>query len=109
MFNQNPFFYNMPTAQMGNMLSPAMGTNGGLLGGIGSAFKKIGWGGLLTNTQKTLNVVNQAIPIYNQMKPMFKNAKTIFRVVNEINKGNNKSVDIKPNINDTTNNPQFFA
>ena len=41
------------------------------------------WAGLLSGTQRTLNVVNQVIPIYNQVTPMFRNAKTMFKVAKE--------------------------
>ena len=60
------------------------------------ARKTINWAGLLTNTQKTLNIVNQAIPIVYQVKPLVNNAKTMFRVASELTKSNtntsNKSV-----------------
>ncbi len=44
------------------------------------------WNGLLNNAQKTLNVVNQAIPVYNQVKPLWGNAKTMLKVFGEISK-----------------------
>ena len=47
------------------------------------AKKAINWTGLLSNTQKTLNIVNQAIPIVYQVKPMINNAKTMFRIASE--------------------------
>ena len=37
-----------------------LGNTNSLLG-IGSLFKKINWGSLLSNTQKTLNVMNSTI------------------------------------------------
>lgn len=81
------------------------------------ARKTINWSGLLSNTQKTLNIVNQAIPIVYQIKPMVNNAKTIFRVASEFNKtsSNNKSNNNQNNIiNNYTNDnyddsgPNFF-
>ena len=84
----------------------------GLLGGI----SKINWGNLLNNTQKTLNVINQAIPVYYQMKPIYNNAKTMFRLIGSFNdKSNNtpsqtnttnSSVDNEKNI---SNKPIFFS
>ena len=44
--------------------------------------------GLLDNASRTVNTINQIIPIYNQVKPMFNNAKTalnIFKNVKNIN------------------------
>ena len=35
-----------------------------------SAAKGINWGGLLDGTQKTLGIINQAIPIVYQVKPI---------------------------------------
>ena len=53
--------------------------------GLFSALKtKINWGTILTNTQKTLNIVNQAIPLVYQVKPIINNAKTIFKVMGAV-------------------------
>lgn len=56
----------------------------------------LNWGSILTNTQKTLGLVNQAIPVIKQVTPVMKNAKTIFKVMNEF-----KKVDT-PSVNNTT-------
>lgn len=50
----------------------------------------INWGNFLTNTSKTLGVINQAIPIIYQVKPLVQNAKTMFKIADII-----KSDDIK--------------
>ena len=47
-----------------------------------SFFKTIKWGEFLDGTQKTLNVINQAIPVVYQVKPMMNNAKTLFKIAN---------------------------
>ncbi len=47
--------------------------------------RSINWGGLLDGAQKTLGVINQAIPIVYQVKPIINNAKTMFRIANVIN------------------------
>ena len=52
-----------------------------------SSLKNIKWGTLLDGTQKTLGVINQAIPIVYQVKPIVNNAKTLFKIANVINKG----------------------
>ena len=79
------------------------------------AKKTINWSGLLTNTQKTLNIVNQAIPIVYQIKPIVNNAKTMFRVANEFNKTDSNIQNNNYNKNTYTNNnyidddgPNFF-
>lgn len=73
-------------------------------------YKKINFASVLDSTQKTLSVINQAIPIIYQIKPIYNNAKTIFKVANAI-KDDNKEV----NINKTTskkvepnNSPTYF-
>ena len=94
--------------------------------GILSAIKNIKWGTLLSNTQKTLGVINQAIPIVYQVKPIWNNAKTVFNIIGAIkddkpktnykpinnnqqnqqtvpNKNNNTQITYK-----TSNQPQFF-
>lgn len=53
----------------------------GITSGIGSLKQKFDWGNFLSNTQKTLNVVNQAIPIFYQIKPIWANAKTMFKIM----------------------------
>lgn len=47
--------------------------------------KSINWTALLDGTQKTLGVINQAIPIVYQVKPILGNAKTLFKIANAIN------------------------
>lgn len=60
--------------------------------GISAATKTgINWSSLLSNAQKMLGIVNQAIPAFYQIKPIFSNMRTMFKVVNEINKVDNKS------------------
>lgn len=80
--------------------------------------KTINWSGLLSNTQKTLNIVNQAIPIVYQVKPIINNAKTMFRVAGELAKSNSNNSNVKENVTNKqnysnnyiqdNNNPSFF-
>ena len=49
-----------------------------------SAIKSINWSTLLDGTQKTLGVINQAIPVVYQIKPIVSNAKTIFRIADSL-------------------------
>lgn len=41
---------------------------------------------IINGTNKTLNVINQMIPIIKQVGPTVQNAKTMFRVMNEFKK-----------------------
>lgn len=85
MYN-NPGFYGMGPMYYGNM-APKVGLLARLKGGIN-------WGNFLTNTSKTLNVINQAIPIVYQVKPLFQNAKTLAKIASII-----KSDDKEPTKN----------
>lgn len=67
-------------------------------------FKRINWSNILSNTQKTLNVINQAIPVYYQVKPIIGNAKTMFRMVNSLK----EDVNTKEEKKETSEGPVFF-
>lgn len=59
-------------------------------------FGGINFSSILNGTQKTLGIVNQAIPLIKQAKPVLNNAKTMFKVMNEF-----KRYDISENTNTT--------
>ena len=98
----------------------------GILGGILNSVRGINWSGMLSNIQKTLGVVNQAIPMVKQVSPMIGNAKTMFKIMNEFKKvdtpvnniqnsqNNNKKVENQVNasnqdmMNESSNQPTFF-
>lgn len=97
MYNNNFFPY-----QNMNMPIPNQTAKKGLLGGI-LGLSKINWGNLLNNTQKTLNVINQAIPVYYQVKPIYNNAKTMFRVFGAMNDKNTSTNNNTPANNNIIN------
>lgn len=72
--------------------------------GITSLFKghNVNWTNLLNNTQKTLNVINQAIPVYYQMKPIYNNAKTMLRMVSAL-KDDKSTTNNSSNSSNTNN------
>lgn len=73
---RNTFGMQMPQALGG------ITRNGGILSrltGLGG-LRSFNWQGLLTNTSKTLNVINQAIPIVKQVGPMYNNMKSMLRI-----------------------------
>ena len=72
----NPYYYMMPTA--------TSGLGRGLLGG--AIRGGINWSSILNGAQRTLGLVNQAIPLVKQAAPMVRNAKTMFKVMNEFKK-----------------------
>ena len=63
---------------------------------------------ILTNTQKTLGVINQAIPIVKQAGPMVNNMKTMFKLAgafkDETDKNTPKKIAFITN-NNISNNP----
>lgn len=76
-------------------------------------FQKLGSRGfnlssILTNTQKTLGVINQAIPIVKQAGPMVNNMKTMFKLAgafkDETDKNTPKKIEFITN-NNISNNP----
>lgn len=96
---------------MPGMVSPA--ANAATLGSAASSgasiFSKINWSSLLSNAQKTLGVVNQAIPLYYQVKPVFKNLRALGKIGKEFTKisgsNNQNSNEIKQeSVVDNTNN-----
>ncbi len=71
----------------------------GILSNILGGAKSFNWSGLLSNVQKTLGIVNQAIPMVKQVSPIVNNAKTMFKIMNEF-----KKVDTSPTTNNQVRN-----
>ena len=95
MFN-NPMYYNNFYPYNNNNLFKK-----------GLTLKKINWSNILNNTQKTLNVINQAIPVYYQVKPIWTNAKTMIRMIGAIK---DDKTDTKEDIKkETSQGPVFFT
>ena len=55
--------------------------------------KSINWNSILNNTQRTLGIINQAIPIVYQVRPLINNARTLFRVASAINDNDEDETD----------------
>lgn len=82
-----------------------------------SSIKNIKWGSLLEGTQKTLGVINQAIPIVYQIKPIVSNAKTIFKIADSLKETPTSSQTVEetsnsitqtPNTTNQSNSPIFY-
>ena len=80
----------------------------GLLSRGLSLTKSINWSGLLDGTQKTLGVINQAIPIVYQVKPIINNARTMFRIADEMRTPANINKNIPSATPPTNNNQPIF-
>ncbi len=66
-----------------------------------SLLSKLSLSSIVSGTSKTLNLVNQAIPVVKQVSPMMKNLKTMFNVMNEFKK---TELPEQPKVKDTTTN-----
>lgn len=96
----NPYFNTYPYYQV----PPRIGLFQRLFGG------NINFSSILSGTQKTLNIVNQGIPLIKQVRPIMQNAKTMFKVMNEFKKVDTPSVvSNETPVIINTNNPTFFA
>ena len=76
-----------------------------------SLLSKINFSSILTNTQKILNVINQAVPLYYQTKPLIKNIKTVGKIGKEFSKINTYSSsnnDQKNNVNNYVNQSKVY-
>ena len=61
----------------------------GLFGGL---LKKFNFSSIINGTQKTLNTINQIIPLVKQARPMVDNARTMFKLMSEFNRSDEKEV-----------------
>ncbi len=105
--NYNPYLYNnfFPYQNTNINQLAKRGIFSSLLGGT----KSVNWGNILNNTQKTLNVINQAIPVYYQVKPIYNNAKTMLKMVHALKDDDtNKISHTNENKKDTSTGPVFF-
>ena len=96
MYFYNPYFY--PNSS---------NLHNGLFTGIK---KGINWNNILNNTQRTLNIINQTIPIFKQISPIVNNTKTMFKVMNEFKKEDAPNTVSSNNKNNISNKqgPTFF-
>ncbi len=78
--------------------------------GLGNRIKRINWSSLLNNTQKTLNIINQAIPIVYQVKPIIGNAKTMFKIISAVKSDDNHTkINNNSKINNENNNTYNYT
>lgn len=69
--------------------------------------KKLNINNILDGTQKTLNIVNQAIPIFYQIKPLITNTKTLLNLTKIINEPEKKEEE-KEIKKELKTNPIFY-
>lgn len=83
-------------------------TTGGLL----NLIKGLNISGILDGTQKTLSVINQAIPVIYQVKPLVSNIGTLLKIKNIMNEpASNTTNLVKKDTNNSSSNnsPIFFV
>lgn len=103
----NPYFSSMPYY---GFSAPMMAPRSGLFSRLTSGGIK--WGNILDYAQRTLNLINQGIPLVKQASPIIRNAKTMFKVMNEFkrldsvttNNTTTNNVNVNTNINNTDKN-----
>lgn len=106
MYN-NPFMYQ-------NLYRPGLLSR--LFGGgsiAGTATTGINWGNILSNTQKGLGIINQAIPLVYQVKPIINNAKTMFKIADALKDDKNSTIKqeekiVSQNVSSTSDNKPIF-
>lgn len=69
--------------------------------------KNLNFNNILDGTQKTLNIVNQAIPIFYQIKPMITNARTLLNLTKIINEPEKSSTPVETK-KELSTNPIFY-
>ena len=89
---------------------PYQAARPGLFGLLTRSFRGFNLSSLINGTQRTLGLVNQAIPVIKQMSPVVKNAKTMFRVMNEFKKADTPVKTVSKEVsNEINEGPTFFA
>ena len=78
-----------------------------------NSIRNIKWGSILTNTQKTLNVINQAIPVYYQIKPIASNLRSFGKIMSAFNSPDTPSSqtttqEVTKEVKEKENLPTFF-
>lgn len=71
----NPYIYSFPNESSASLL------------------KKISFTSIINGASKTLNLVNQTIPIIKHSAPLIRNIKTMFTLINEFKKDTNETIN----------------
>ena len=100
MYN-NPYFYQAVAKP--SLLSRLLGRTAGGTFAAQRAASGINWGTILSNTQKSLGIINQAIPIVYQVKPIISNAKTMFKLASAVKSDSNDEVNYTTSVSEKEN------
>lgn len=86
------------------MMAPMTAARPGFFGLLSrGAGRGITLSSIINGTQRTLGLVNQAIPLVKQVTPVMKNARTMFRVMNEFKKVDAPATNNSSNMSSTSN------
>jgi len=77
-----------------------VGARTGLFSGL---LQRLNFNSIINGAQRTLNTVNQIIPLVRQAKPMMDNAKTMFKLMSEFNRNDEQSKNITNNKKENKN------
>lgn len=102
----NDYYYQVPSYSAYYNPSGFTNKSGSFFKGLSS---KWSWNGFLTSAGKTLNVINQAIPVFYQVKPIISNAKTMFKVLGAVKDEPVKNNQTTLNNYSTVNNSNTYS
>ena len=66
--------------------------------------KKLNWTGLINNTSKTLNIINQTIPVIKQVGPMVNNMKSMLKIASIFKDETDEYSKVNKKVQNKTNN-----
>ena len=93
---------NVPMMSSAVRMTNSVPRSMGFFSKITNGIRSVNWSGLLTNANKTLDVVNQAIPLVRQAGPMVNNMKSMFRIArafgNETIVNKNNKIQMNSNL-----------
>lgn len=95
----NPYYF----------MAPMTTARPGLFGLLRGSVRGINLSSIINGTQRTLGLVNQAIPVIKQITPVMRNAKTMFKVMNEFKKVDSPTSTTNNSANNSANNVAEIA
>ena len=108
--NPNRFFLPNMNIQFSPFIGTnylARGSNFGLIDRITNSIRRFNWSGLLNGANKSLNVVNQTIPLVRQAGPMVSNMKNMFKIAKAFGNETTNKFSKNGSVRSSTNNSLF--
>lgn len=92
-YTYQPYYQSANTSRNFGRLANSGASGIGKTGLLG-LLSKFNFSSFLNGASKTLNVVNQAIPVFYQVRPIFNNAKTMFKIMSAVKDDNHSKKNI---------------